>query len=1154
MHHVYGQPSAPPAGLYTQPAHFSEVDPGVVPGQAGTANTLWTSGGGYEDNERAGFVQQTSFAHDQSQHPPQPASRTYPPPEVYDYDPYYARPKQPHPHIYASSSSASPYLPLSGSHSPSPYPPSGSRAPLITADSGVSFDSPYSYEQPATYSSDHHISSSQLAHSRQVSYDYEHHQPQHIQQHIQGAAQGRPPQHHYPSQPLPQPPSERPVLPRLNSTSQLHLRRQSERLEQGLVQGYAPDERLRAASRERLAGVRAQSPFDPRRSRSRPPRPRPTHIDSPLRIETGFEALPARSQPTTPTHPSHHFHPYPSTHSRPSSAHPSPLNSPDHSYPRARPTLVQRTSASSFQELRNRELSGYSQLQHPNGSVTSLSDYAALLQAASDAAALAGPSPATPYEEETGSAFFSKADQNVGEAMEPSVAVYGVEVGAAEPASQPLQPFDPSHPTHFSTSPHFPSPPSQNLDLSSTPLLQQYFDQLCDLPPPPTDTPDFPPTASPPQVGYSQHQAPQLDFLPSAEIYAPDPLAMLAPAPTFTTVEPSLLPPFENRPPSPVPHLQSLSYQSSLPDYTSFDLPLAPAFPPSHSASFGHPPEPDDDETARIVALAAIKRALHLAADPPLSYFPARAKQGAAVGSTGSAAAGGSAAGTSSFNASAASSASSTQRGRDGKAPTMLEHWSSCWTCGIEMALLRLRNKDLSNLVPRSRSTCLACLPVDLPDSRCASDASKDEPTYADTLSAAIDKLEGLGLSGQEDELAEEAGTNAEEIITVPEDEVELPAHLQDHSLRCDVCSHVLGILTMSPSALDESQPIPAFTVETICAKCNRLYKPCSDCGGGGGRLTSGRWRCIELFHGRKTCTLSHARFPPISDISFSVSSVSHITPQQMDAYEPVLRRVYFNARLDIIARPQHLSKQDGLASSYREASKSTADTWGLISTLLRQSSDPLDGMQRYLNLTLARPRGRRAASAANGKKGKEPEVIGWGIAEADFARQALFIAAVVPWSTTGPAYDANSSWGKETTKYAKEERNRINSAREAAGLEPFPPLKYNWLIAPFKKSSRMSQNLERRGYIHLDDLVRKYPKTDLTAFPPIRSCWVPKPCTLSPSSTRLLLLSLNLIRADVNAWAVWVRVLEDEADLGGPPVKAGKKRGAGRAEVRAKA
>lgn len=120
-----------------------------------------------------------------------------------------------------------------------------------------------------------------------------------------------------------------------------------------------------------------------------------------------------------------------------------------------------------------------------------------------------------------------------------------------------------------------------------------------------------------------------------------------------------------------------------------------------------------------------------------------------------------------------------------------------------------------------------------------------------------------------------------------------------------------------------------------------------------------------------------------------------------MEEYEPILKRLYFNARLAVLARPEFLSKGDGLASSFYQAERTTTDSWNLMSPLLSERLDSTDSTQRcvppflfsllllptcftgsYLTLMIAAPRGRRPGSTPQDKKGAE--IIGFNICTVD--------------------------------------------------------------------------------------------------------------------------------------------------------------------------
>lgn len=82
------------------------------------------------------------------------------------------------------------------------------------------------------------------------------------------------------------------------------------------------------------------------------------------------------------------------------------------------------------------------------------------------------------------------------------------------------------------------------------------------------------------------------------------------------------------------------------------------------------------------------------------------------------------------------------------------ELMAACWICGEEKARLVLRGPDVEQMVPRCHLRCLKCAQVDPIEerggvTRSSKQAAQDEWTYQDTLSAAVDLLEGVKLEDQ---------------------------------------------------------------------------------------------------------------------------------------------------------------------------------------------------------------------------------------------------------------------------------------------------------------------------------------------------------------------------------------------------------------------
>lgn len=64
---------------------------------------------------------------------------------------------------------------------------------------------------------------------------------------------------------------------------------------------------------------------------------------------------------------------------------------------------------------------------------------------------------------------------------------------------------------------------------------------------------------------------------------------------------------------------------------------------------------------------------------------------------------------------------------------------------------------------------------------------------------------------------------------------------------------------------------------------------------------------------------------------------VQDVPEESLPALEARCRQLYFNTRLGMLARPEYLSKGDGLATTYAQAERTTVDSWGLMKPLMRK-------------------------------------------------------------------------------------------------------------------------------------------------------------------------------------------------------------------------
>ncbi|GAA6054038.1 hypothetical protein JCM3770_001333 [Rhodotorula araucariae] len=577
------------------------------------------------------------------------------------------------------------------------------------------------------------------------------------------------------------------------------------------------------------------------------------------------------------------------------------------------------------------------------------------------------------------------------------------------------------------------------------------------------------------------------------------------------------------------PPMHSASWAAQMPDVQdSSAYPAQPRKPPS-------PPPTILPETLPQLQQASTARAIHRSSAPVLAFNPAREPA-----STGKQLV------QSSYGVTYAVAASGSSKGKAKSA----EVGAVCYTCGKHRAKVILRGSDLSGWAPRLNYSCLDCLPIDDPKRResdpsarrerlaerayeadraaegdggdqspttsVASGATSgsallatlpgptehDRATFKDTFSGAVDYIEGA--PGQQAPGAGPYGPNAadegDSRLRLPPEETSrgLPAHLKRQALVCDVCDRTIG--AGSISSLTQGAP-PAFTVEVICNNCADKYKPCSDCGGGGGRLTPGRWRCKELFPaGRRTCTLSHARNPPLSDIDYDVLRVTEIDPRKFEALEARCRLVYFNTRMRTQARPEMLERGDGLATTYAQCEKLVVDGWSLLSPLMHVDVEASRGIRRYVAVQTSTPHRRRAKPKPGAAPRPEPEledplekeVSGFLLVEHDLENGATFIAVTMPWAISGDAFDATTILIDETIKRVRSDLRQDNAVRREHGEAPYPEPWCLWGVTPFKADSRMTQSLSRRSFIFLEEYMRDKPDTDLSIFPPTREIHIP--------------------------------------------------------------
>ncbi|KAL8293572.1 hypothetical protein RQP46_000273 [Phenoliferia psychrophenolica] len=416
---------------------------------------------------------------------------------------------------------------------------------------------------------------------------------------------------------------------------------------------------------------------------------------------------------------------------------------------------------------------------------------------------------------------------------------------------------------------------------------------------------------------------------------------------------------------------------------------------------------------------------------------------------------------------------------RPGRGKPILELETSCWTCGEPGPKLVVRGEKL-DWPAKATFSCIACAAVPQEDDEEPPPEESEEPTYKDTLSAAVDAFQGL-------EEEEDQGP------PLTESSPTLPVELKGQALHCDVCSRLIGAGKVTAVT---SGKAPAFTTEVVCARCQKLYKPCSDCGGG------------------------------------EVHRIEDVAPSTAEDLEKKCREVYFNSRLGVIARPDSLERGDGLARTFLQVERGTIDQWHLLAPLLQERDmEASQGRRRYLAIQSAPQQGRRprgkvevvpTIDSGDSPPPSDRSMTGFMLVEHDLANGTLLWACSMPWVLSGPSFDASTELGGLAVQRARADLFHTNREREAQGLAPFPPIQYLWLLSPFQSESKWAKSLALRNYRPAAEVALEEPNFPFHAFPPHRDVFIPSPFLMG--------------------FQLFVRKLESEHDVGGQPETPRKK------------
>ncbi|SGY17923.1 BQ5605_C015g07929 [Microbotryum silenes-dioicae] len=439
-----------------------------------------------------------------------------------------------------------------------------------------------------------------------------------------------------------------------------------------------------------------------------------------------------------------------------------------------------------------------------------------------------------------------------------------------------------------------------------------------------------------------------------------------------------------------------------------------------------------------------------------------------------------------------------------GSARPCLELPVSCQMCAEPVGKLSLRgtsiDKAKDQVVPRGVYYCLGCVPVSTRDK--PSSANREpEATYADTLSAAVDRLESLTLGRSPNHGASPTGSAQHRSAphAAPTSASKKRVKGEENLLTCDICRRDIGSGELTCVLKDVPLGTEVeYTPEVACASCLDKYRRCSDCGGGGGTKGVGRWRARELFPGgRRTCQLSHARQGSLSEMSYDVWPITSLPPDQLPDLVAMCRELYMLHVLGTLAVPDMMESAAPLASTFEQVLLLATDSWPSFEKAIRENIEPTTSTRRYLALrwmTARKPRSkgeksRGANTPSLTANGRTP--AGFVLAEQDLLLGSCYITVTMP-TGTGESYDATSRLMHSLFRHIQNDIASINIVRGRQNEPLLPLLKHAWTLHFEKRESRVMNRPEaKRGFVTLEEYLATYPDVDEKHFSPYRQVWL---------------------------------------------------------------
>ncbi len=163
-----------------------------------------------------------------------------------------------------------------------------------------------------------------------------------------------------------------------------------------------------------------------------------------------------------------------------------------------------------------------------------------------------------------------------------------------------------------------------------------------------------------------------------------------------------------------------------------------------------------------------------------------------------------------------------------GQSRRTLEVKLNCGSCNQANVKLSFRGAatQRTDFRPLATFTCWRCAALLQPPGPAQTRTATNTTTtparlrYDQTVSHALDQMIGMTV------LAVSPPLPRSSVLTgcLPVEDC--------NEMTCDCCQLPIGVVQMASTNTNDK-----FTTEVVCAHCLSLYKLCSDCGGGGGRL-----------------------------------------------------------------------------------------------------------------------------------------------------------------------------------------------------------------------------------------------------------------------------------------------------------------------------